>query len=204
MCDSTLIIENLDILFYTLIFVIPGFIIDSIYRVCIPQEATKGESFFPRLLLFSIINFLIVYPILLWLSRNPYIHSNQGINLYVKLLIIFLVSVVIGLIISLVSNKGWIRSILQKVGIHTSHVIPTAWDYKFSKKEPRYVTVYLADGGIVFGYWGSNSFASSVRDNKDIYLEKMYDVTESSEWVEIIQNKGIWISAESIKYIEFH
>ena len=56
----------------------------------------------------------------------------------------------------------------------------------------------------MFGYWGSESFASSIRDNKDLYLEKIYDVNEDREWIEITQNKGIWISGESIKYIEFH
>lgn len=197
-------IENLDILFYTLIFVVPGFIIDSIYRICVPQEDAKGESVILRFLFFSTINYSVVFPLLFWVVEIPYIKSHENLKLYVILLIIFIVSVVIAFIISIISNKGWIRTVLQKMGIHTAHVVPTAWDYQFKKEEPRYLTVYLQDGGIVFGYWGSESFASSIRENKDLFLEKIFDVNEDKEWVENNKNKGIWIPAESIKYIEFH
>ncbi|MBU9710879.1 DUF6338 family protein [Evansella tamaricis] len=197
-------IGNLDILLYTLIFVVPGFIIDSIYRFCVPQQEAKGESVLLRFLLFSTLNFSVVFPILLWLYGIPYIKSNENVILYVSLLIVFFVSVVIGLIISVITNKGWIRTFYMKIGIHTTHVIPTAWDYQFKKEEPTYLTVYLEDGRIVHGYWGSDSFASSIRDSKDIFLENIFDVNEEKAWNVISENKGIWIPEKSIKYIEFH
>ena len=178
---------------------VPGFIIDSIYRSCVPQEDVKSES-----ALLSTINYAVVFPVLIFISEIPYINSHGTIRFYISLLVIFIFSVAIALIISVISNKGWIRTLLQKMGIHTTHVVPTAWDYQFKKEEPRYLTIYLKDGGIVFGYWGADSFASSLRDNKDIFLEKIFDVNEDNEWVEITQNNGLWIPVESVKYIEFH
>ncbi|EQB37052.1 hypothetical protein M948_10265 [Virgibacillus sp. CM-4] len=197
-------IDNLDVLFYTLIFVVPGFIIDSIYRTCVPQQDAKSESVLLRFLLFSSLNYSIVLPLLFWISGIPYFKSNENVKLYVSLLIIFIVSVLLALIISALTNKGWIRTILQKMGIHTTHVTPTAWDYQFKGEDPRYITVYLEDGGIVHGYWGSKSFASSIRDNKDLYLEKIFNVNDKKEWIEIKENKGVWIPEKSIKYFEFH
>lgn len=198
-----MIIENLDILFYTLIFVVPGFIIDSIYRICVPQEDAKGELIVLRFLLFSTINYSVVFPILLLVYKIPYIDSHVNVKLYVSLLVILVVTVGIALIISVISNKGWVRSFLQKIGIHTIHITPTAWDYQFKREEPGYLIVYLEDGGIVYGYWGSKSFASSVRDSKDIYLEKIFDLSEDKEWIEITSSKGVLIPEKSIKYIEF-
>lgn len=183
---------------------VPGFIIDSIYRSCVPQEDVKSESALLRFLFFSTINYAVVFPVLIFISEIPYINSHGTIRFYISLLVIFIFSVAIALIISVISNKGWIRTLLQKMGIHTTHVVPTAWDYQFKKEEPRYLTIYLKDGGIVFGYWGADSFASSLRDNKDIFLEKIFDVNEDNEWVEITQNNGLWIPVESVKYIEFH
>ncbi|MEK4222053.1 DUF6338 family protein [Bacillus sp. FSL W8-0116] len=196
-------INNLDILFYTLIFVVPGFIIDSIYRKCVPQRDITFHSVFLRFLLFSVINYSIVFPIISWLSKIPYIQTHETVSFYISMVTIFLIPVIIALIISVISNKGWVRTILQKIGIHTIHVIPTAWDYQFRKDEHKYLIVYLEDGGIVFGYWGFASFASSIREDKDLYLEKIFNVDDNNEWIEIPQNKGIWIPEKSIKYIEF-
>ncbi|MFA1822989.1 DUF6338 family protein [Virgibacillus oceani] len=197
-------IENFDVLFYTLIFVVPGFIIDSIYRVFVPQKDVTGQSILLRFLVFSTINYIVVFPILILLSRIPYIQSNVQFKLYVSILVIFSISVSIALIIPVIFNKGWVRTLLQKIGINTIHIIPTSWDYQFNKNKPSYLIVYLEDGGIVFGYWGSDSFASSIRNDKDLYLEKIFDVNEDNEWIEITNNKGIWIQATSIKYIEFY
>ncbi|MBS4221874.1 DUF6338 family protein [Lederbergia citrea] len=196
-------IDSLEVLFYTLIFLVPGFIIDSIYRICVPQEDAKGENILLRFLLFSTINYSVVLPILFWIYKIPYIESHVNVRLYVSLLIILIVTVGIALIISVISNKGWIRNFLQKIGIHTTHVTPTAWDYQFRREEPRYLIVYLEDGGIVCGYWGSESFASSIKDTKDLYLEKIFDLNEDEEWIEITSSKGVWIPEKSIKYIEF-
>lgn len=100
--------------FYTLIFVVPGFIIDSIYRKCVPQRDITFHSVFLRFLLFSVINYSIVFPIISWLSKIPYIQTHETVSFYISMVTIFLIPVIIALIISVISNKGWVRTILQK------------------------------------------------------------------------------------------
>lgn len=88
------------------------------------------------------------------------------------------------------------------------HSIPDAWNYKFLKLindgQGCYVIINLIEDEVVYGYLGSNSMASSDVDNRDIYLESVYEVDDvSGNWKEVDGNQGIWISSSIIKYIEF-
>jgi hypothetical protein len=198
-----LTIANLDILFYTLLFVVPGFIIDSIYRQCVPQKDDSTQSILLRFLLFSFLNFLLVFPLLRLVYEIPFIGTHDYLRMLIGFFVILLFSVIIALVISAVTIKGWTQKFLQKIGIHSSHIIPTAWDYHFRKNEHKYLTVYLQDGSTVFGYWGADSFASSLQGYKDIFLEKIFNLDENNQWIEIQQSKGVWVPVSTIKYIEF-
>lgn len=92
---------------------------------------------------------------------------------------------------------AWIKRILNKL-------IPTSWDYRFSKiNEAEWVRVTLKDGTKIAGYFGANSFASSVESERDLYIEEMYYTDICESWERLIPSRGILIKGEEIKYIEF-
>ena len=66
-----------------------------------------------------------------------------------------------------------------------------------------FVIITLQDDSTVYGFYGENSFASSEPDERDIYLEKIYDIDEKNKWIENKECLGIHISQNQIKTIEF-
>ena len=101
--------------------------------------------------------------------------------------------------IILITYLTFIDRLLFKLKIKTIHSTPTAWDYFFSKQESSYVIVTLVDGTKLYGYYSLNSFTSSDPDERDMYIEKLYD----EEWNTDNEDAGAYIAKEQIKYIEF-
>lgn len=109
------------------------------------------------------------------------------------------VPVLFGLGIGYLDSKGWLRRLL---GVRSQ--IPTAWDYRFGLKKPLWVIVTMSDGSRIGGGWHSQSFASSYPSSGDLYIETVFELDESGKFGKpITQSAGVWISADSIKCIEF-
>ena len=109
-----------------------------------------------------------------------------------------------------VTNEGYELRFLgknyAKLGIYSSHTIPYAWDYAFEQNDFFYVYITLIDGAQIYGLYHFNSFASSEPDDRDIFLEKVFDVTTENDIVELkerINTKGMLIRGNQISSIEF-
>jgi hypothetical protein len=68
-----------------------------------------------------------------------------------------------GMFLGVAIQKEWFGWIPRKLNIVTIHVIPTAWDWKFSKipRGGQFIMITLTNGEKVAGFFGPNSFASS-------------------------------------------
>jgi len=200
-----LTINNFNILFYTLAFVIPGFIIDSIYRNFVPKKEDQGQLAILKFLWYSSLNYGVWLWLIYYLYKINFYMDYIFLSAILWFIITFISPVALGLMLSFLNNKNIIRNILQRLGINPIHTIPTAWDYIFSKSlHELWVTVYLEDGTNIHGSFSSNSFASSVSSEKDIFLEKIYTLDEKTgDWDEIPHSNGIWIKGSNIKLIEF-
>lgn len=98
---------------------------------------------------------------------------------------------------------------LRKFGGHFIATIPTAWDWYFSRSSPVMVVVTLKDGSKVYGRFGSNSFASSQSEERDIYIENVYDpdtdsISGTDGMKPVEKNGGILIKSEQIQFVEFY
>ncbi len=91
------------------------------------------------------------------------------------------------------------------VGIALVHVIPQAWDWRFSNmpRGGQFVMVTLTNGEQVAGFFGPSSFASSDSNHRDIYIEEEYDVEEGGTWASRPERVGVLIPDREISYIEF-
>jgi Family of unknown function (DUF6338) len=66
----------------------------------------------------------------------------------------------LGLLLGVAAQKEWGDRIANRFGLSLVHVIPAAWDWRFSKV-PRggvYIMVTLANGDRIPGWFGTNSF----------------------------------------------
>ena len=111
----------------------------------------------------------------------------------------------LGLVLGISTQKQFAKRLSEKLGLTIVHVIPAAWDWRFSNL-PRggmFVMVTLKGGQTVAGFFGRSSFASSDSGERDIYIEEEYEVAESGEWTPRSAKIGIFIAASEIRHIEF-
>ena len=194
-------IDSFDAVFYTCIFLLPGFIIKNIRNLLVPPERHVDSKYFLSCFLYSIINcaFLSwVYKLIFsTIDRESIIH-------WVLLLIVTIIgAIIVAFAIGIIIQQGYLAKFLNKTPINFINPIPTAWDYVFSKQKHSRIIVYLKNGKTVYGRLGSNSCVSSDFEERDIYIEKTYDLDLNKKWIENIENDGILIPKEAIEVIEF-
>lgn len=195
-------LESFDIFYYTLAFIVPGFVMNMAYSVSVPQKIA-GDTALPRFLYFSCIHYAL-WSWFFYISAKTNFSTIHPVRYAAFWVFIILVSpYLLGLITGALSKKDVFRNALQQLGINPISAIPTAWDYKFSRTGPRWVIVSLIDGCMVAGLFGSDSFASSEADERDIYLEKVFCIDEKGAWVMADRTDGILIKGDQIRTIEF-
>lgn len=77
-----------------------------------------------------------------------------------------------------------------------------AWDWKFSRQDEQWVLVTLKNGDTITGFYGKESFSASTPDERDIYIQWIYD-TDAKGTSPTPQEKGVYIGAGEISTIEF-
>jgi hypothetical protein len=188
---------------YILVFLVPGFIIESIIRFAKPQ--IKRDNTFT--LLYMIVLSTINYLLSIWYLQFLYTYYIQG--QYNKIIlpclsIILIEPIFIGLICILL--EGPIDSLLKKIfGTRANANIPSAWDYKFTRlKVGRYVAVKLKNNDIVYGLYNKSSFASTADAKCDLYLQQQFDIDPNGQLHIIDNTDGVYISGDQIVSIEFY
>ncbi|MHC2792576.1 hypothetical protein ACVINZ_001588 [Mesorhizobium jarvisii] len=78
--------------------------------------------------------------------------------------------------------------------------MPTAWDWKFGQRTEHWLIIKLKDGTVFQGYYGPKSFASS-DDDRDIYVEQIFERDVEGKWVPM--PNALWVQASEVSTIEF-
>jgi hypothetical protein len=200
--------QSLDVIFYTLAFLVPGFVLYATYSLGVPRRDERFELSFLRFLTLSGVNYaawswlvyLMVQPT--FLQTVPY---RRGILAGLWFVVIFVGPAGLGLLLGRGSHRTRIRSLLHRLGFRTLHEQPTAWDYFFhSIDRAVFALVTFKDGSTVAGLITSGTFASSQSKERDLYLERVYKVRAQGEpWEETPNSAGVLIRGDEIKHIEF-
>ena len=195
-------IGSLDVVFYTAVFLLPGFIIKSIIDVLNPPKKRSDSVFFLSCLAYSLVNCAVCS--WAYILIQPLFEDNVVGYWIVFLGITLLGAIIVSIIIGIIKQKRVIYKIAGKRQIKFIDPTPTAWDYWFSKQNPSLVFITLMDGSQIRGWYGGKSFASSEHEERDLFIEKVYrKATESDQWEDDPGNNGIYISKDTIKLIEF-
>ena len=193
-------ISSIDVVIYTVFFLIPGFVTAEVKNTIIPGKRRSEAEKTLVYLGYSVFNFGCWF----WaiqLLNNRFINKTP---LYWGLLILITLAsgFVTGCVLGVIKRLNPINKILNKLKIPIERPIPTAWEYVFSRmKEGKLVTVSLDDGTYVRGAFYNKSFASSDLEKMDIYLEEAYMLNDDEKWIRVKGSEGIWISAGAIKWI---
>ncbi|MDK9719883.1 MAG: DUF6338 family protein [Rhodospirillales bacterium] len=153
-----------------LTFIVPGFVLYSTLSTFSVRRLDGGELNLVRFLTFSAMNYA-VWSWLIYFFLIPGAFSAWKAAGWFW--VILAGPILLGVSWAYIQRKEWVYKLLQKVGLKPIHVIPTSWDWRFSKMlMPHWILVTLKDGSIVSGWFGERSFASSNPSERDLYIEQ--------------------------------
>jgi hypothetical protein len=198
-------IDSFTALFIIMAFVIPGYILNSVYRRITPQAKEDTQLSFLRFILSSLINYVLWSWLIYWIYETGYYKTHQLTVGIIWVSMILLSPILIGITWGFINQRKWIENTLNRLGITSINSIPTSWDYKFyTANSPRWILVTMKDNSKVAGLWGNSSFASSQNEDRDLYIEKVYILHGKKPWTSSPKNNdGIYIACDQIKTIEF-
>ena len=145
----------------------------------------------------SVIYLAAALPAFQWISQKQTGWSNVG-----WIALVFVLPALIGCLLGFVARKEFTRHLLRRLHINPVHPIAAAWDWKFGDMSGIFVLVTIKDGGPIAGYCGDASFTSSTPGERDLYLEKVYEIDEEGAWQDAGQ-RSILIKADEVRFIEF-
>ncbi|UYY79259.1 DUF6338 family protein [Sphingomonas sp. R1] len=137
---------------------------------------------------------------------SPVFHVNGSVELPYwlwSLLYFFVMPCLIGLAVMFIDQREWAYALAHKLKLTLPHHIPAAWDYALSRTGgPKYVILKLRDGTKYAGIYGSASFASSSKEERDILLEDVWDLNESGAWTRLDPPRSLLVCGGDISWIE--
>lgn len=117
------------------------------------------------------------------------------------LVFLVILPVIVGVITGVVSNRTLLYKSLKKVRLNPIHPTPSAWDWTFSDLNEQYVLVKLKNGAMFGGFLGADSFISSDPNERDMYIEEIFEIDDKDKWV--TNGHGVYLTGRNISSIEF-
>ena len=189
-----------------IVFLVPGFV----WRTTEGQfvyldKRLEWEKFALGLLCRSTFTYLPMAP---WLYQawNDKLYDTHPIATgFIALILILLLPSLLGVMSGIARQKDFGRNIIRFFGLGTfeQNNIPTAWDRVFSNITPKWVIVTLKNGGQIYGYLGTNSYASSDPEERDLFISHTVHKTPQGTLEFVNETKGIYLRSEDITTIEF-
>jgi len=179
-----------------LAFFMPGFISIKVYELIV---ATKKHNFSDSVLEaigYSVLNFAILSLLIFYISQ-PSFNQNNPIIFYFCIILIFFIFPSIWPLLFVWISKF---KILKK---YILSPINMPWDEVFSKREALWVIIHLKDGRKIGGKYGTSSRASAFPNQRQIYLEKLWELKNNVFVKKIDRSDGAIFFEDEISIIEF-
>lgn len=201
-------IDSFIVVYYTFVFLVSGYIIDSIICTILPVDRTSEKILLIRYIAYGVVDFTMLF-LIPWDRLHLRIEPNEIRQMEVNDLLILTCGVVIssailGVAIGQARKCDCIRKLFKLFGSKTKHPIPTSWQYFFENCEKgAWIEVHFKNGNMILGEYGKNSFSSSDINNLDLYFESTRILEKhknGDRWSK--ENRGaMWIGKETIDYL---
>lgn len=171
--------ENLEQIYLTMSYLVPGFIISSILLSRLSIKSEKENINLYNYLVFSFLNifaYVLIDFLFIVLFGKVFVTNEHLIMLLRNLLLPLMLS---GIIIHLFNKNASFRKVLSYLGLNRTNLTMSSWDYFFyelSNGPGSYLIIELKDKEeLVYGWFGPQSFASNNFDGtKDIFLQETF------------------------------
>lgn len=198
------LLSTIDQFYLLLAFVVPGFVLHSVRAVFILSRAQSADMNLLRFMTLSAINYAVASPLIYLLvtadASDPKLLTSIG-----WFGVLLVCPAALGVLWTFSEKKGLLRSLLNRIKLTPINPVPTGWDWQFGRMEdPHWILVTLTDGSQVAGYFGGESMASSDPEERDVFIELVYQIPSGGgAWIPCKDSKGILISKDRISHIEF-
>jgi len=191
-----------DAIYLAIAFIVPGYVFVWIRSLFLNRRPLKPQEQLVAYLAISAVNMAACSPLIIPLVENETLRQRPVLAGLLWFLTLLAVPTLGGVLLGIAAQREWLHRFLQKVGLRPVHVMPTAWEWQFSRIDgSAWIIVTLKDGSTVFGLFGSESFASSEPSERDIFIESVYTLGENDSWTPA--GKGALIPHGEIRCIEF-
>lgn len=191
-------LKSIENVYLVLALLVPGLIACFVRTQFVTGRAPSHSESILSYLTLSVIYYALALPAVDCVLKLP----EQG---YVKTLawfaLVFVGPALFGLALGLNAQAGYSRRLLKLIGLHPVHVMPTAWDWMFSRMKESWVLAILKDGTKFAGFCGRDSFASSDPKERDLYIQQVYEIDDQNVWHP--RDSSVLIAAGEIRTIEF-
>ncbi len=182
-------------------FLLPGFISSGLFRLLISNPKPSGFESVAQVFIFTVIVHVIGGLFFsFWLEkRNNSSYSDSFENYTVEIVFLLLISIVVGILSSLIWNKDWLFKALRKIKITKQSSYRSAQYSAFAFHNDCYVVLHLKNQRRLYGWpkeWPSHP-------------EDQHYLIEDCEWLEEnnrIPLQGvshILVPANEIEMVEF-
>jgi hypothetical protein len=193
-------IKSIEQIYLILVFLTPGLITLFVRSLLVAGRRPKTIEHAVEYIIISTLYFAVFLPLveIVLATKEP---AWFRVTLWVALLAVL--PALIGLILGAGTQKGWWRLILSKASLSVVSPYPTGWDWVFGRlRAPVFLLVTLEDDSRVAGLFGIDSIAASKPEERDIFIDEIYEFEEGRQWTPRTPKQGILIPFRSIKYIE--
>lgn len=182
-------------------FVLAGFIVIWTRSAFVMGERPRLAEMAVEAVLLSLFNQLVFQLATLGMAHLPLTLPPPRVLL---LLEVVALPALIGTAFGLSLSRGWNRAILNRLSMPVQNPIRRAHDFAFMRNATEtFVIVTYADGSRVHGFYGQNSLASNDPARSDLYLERLYAVSEDGQWYEQAPPRSALLTLASVRSIEF-
>lgn len=194
-------IYNVNALIILIIFFIPGYLISATReQFIIERSHLNSHEFIFKIIQYSLLNYAILSGAIYYFINTP--STDLIITILQIMTTLFITPLILGILLGIATQKEWCYKLFRKFNLKPTHITPSAWDWKFKHLSPTHMLVTLKDDTRYAGWFSVNSFASSDPNQRDLYIEKVYDITANNSWLDR-GDDSVLICANEIKTIEF-
>jgi hypothetical protein len=182
-------------------YILAGYVIIIIRSRFASTQRAKTSDLIVEAVILSLINQL-VFQIAIWSLPEPWLTVfDSRALLFSEILVL---PSLLGLVLGLNLSRGWNNAVLRRLSMPITQPVHRAHDYAFThNRSAGLIILTYFDGTVVYGYFGEQSLAASDAERSDIFLERLYDVNEDGQWIELIPTRGALLSLVSVRSIEF-
>ena len=192
-------LKSLENVYPILGFIVPGLIVLFVRSQFVTGRIPSHSATLLNYLTVSVIYYALALP---FVDIVMSIHEPGYPKALAWFTLVFAGPALLGLLLGVNVQKNLFRRFLQWCRLNPVHVMPTAWDWKFSGMTYQWVLVTLKDGTRFAGFCGPESFMSSDPTERDIYIQWIYDIDDENKWSPRGEN-GVLIAAGEVQTIEF-